>query len=120
MKAILLLLIGAFSLATVSPTFAITSVATTSTTSATTIAQQNANLKNEFKMQKKASKFQRLLQKAGIDFKDPVEKWLWIGLLLWLIGAVMWALPNVWYLAGLVTLAGTICIIVWLVKKFTS
>lgn len=77
MKTVLFLLIGAFLFAT--PSFAITSAV--STTSATTIAQQNANLKKEFKMQKKVEKIKKFLQKGG---SDKLSKGLYI--LLAIIG----------------------------------
>jgi hypothetical protein len=77
MRTVLFLLIGAFLFAT--PSFAITS--TGGTTSATTIAQQNANLKKEFKMQKKVEKIKNFLQKGG---SDKLSKGLYI--LLAIIG----------------------------------
>lgn len=67
MRTVLFMLVGAFCFATVTPTFAITSAV--GTTSTTAIATQSANLKKEFKAQKKMSKFQRLLQKAGGEGK---------------------------------------------------
>ena len=113
LRTTLLLIMGAFLF--IQPVGAI--VSSTHAT-ATTVEQQSSALKKEFKAQKKVAKLQKMLEKAGIDFKDPVKKWLWFGLGLWLLSAVMWALPGLWYLAGLVSLAGTICIIVWLVKMF--
>lgn len=77
MKTVLFLLIGAFLFAT--PSYAITSAV--SATSATTIAQQNANLKKEFKMQKKVEKIKKFLQKGG---SDKLSKGLYI--LLAIIG----------------------------------
>jgi hypothetical protein len=77
MKTVLFLLIGAFLFAT--PSYAITSAV--GTTSATTIAQQNANLKKEFKMQKKVEKIKKFLQKGG---SDKLSKGLYV--LLAIIG----------------------------------
>ncbi len=113
LKTILLLVMGTFMF-----TQPVGAIISSTNASATTIEQQSSALKKEFKGQKKTAKLQKMLEKAGIDFKDPVKKWLWFGLALWLASAVMWALPAIWTLAGIVGLAGTICIIVWLVKEF--
>lgn len=77
MKTVLFLLIGAFLFAT--PSYAITSAV--GSTSATTIAQQNANLKKEFKMQKKVEKIKKFLQKGG---SEKLSKGLYV--LLAIIG----------------------------------
>ncbi len=113
LRTTLLLIMGAFLF--IQPVGAI--VSSTSATT-TTVEQQSASLKKEFKSQKRTAKLQQMLEKAGIDLKDPVKKWLWYGLGLWIAAAVMSLIPGIWYLAGLVGLGGTICIIVWLVKQF--
>jgi hypothetical protein len=106
-----LLLIGAFLF--IQPAQAII---TSTHVEATTIEQRTTELKKEFKAEKKMSKFEKF--KKAFDFKDPVRKWLWLGLVLWIASAVMWAIPGIWYLGGLVSLAGTVCIVVWLIKEF--
>jgi len=77
------------------------------------------------KFQKRIAKFERLFGKssnAGVDFNDPVQKWLWFGLLGWLAGALLYSLgwfiaAPFWYLGYLCWLAGTICIVIWILKK---
>ena len=114
LRITLLLIMGAFMF--IQPVGAITS---STNASATTVEQQTSALKKEFKAEKKAAKLQKMLEKVGIDFKDPVKKWLWFGLALWLASVVLGVIvPGSWYLAGLVGLAGTICIIYWLIKEF--
>lgn len=78
------------------------------------------------KFQKRIQKFERLFGKssgdAGIDFKDPVQKWLWFALLGWLAGALIYSFgyfvaAPFWYLGYLCWLAGTACFVVWILKK---
>ena len=54
-----------------------------------------------------------------IDFRDPVDKWMWFWIFAWGIGLVILFLPGVWVLSSLFFLVGLICLIVWLVKKFS-
>ncbi len=86
--------------------------------------------KKELKKQKKLNKFQKRLDKINakrvkkgkkaieIDFSDPTEKWLWFGLVLLAAAIILGVLPIVWALAGLVGLAGFVCLLIWAVKKF--
>ena len=89
MKTVLFLLIGAFCFAT--PSFAITSAV--GTTSTTTIAQQNANLKKEFKMQKKVEKIKKFLQKGG---EDKLSKGLYVLLAIIGLGFLGMGLVSDW------------------------
>ena len=89
MKTVLFLLIGAFCFAT--PSFAITSAV--GTTSATTISQQNANLKKEFKMQKKVEKIKKFLQKGG---EDKLSKSVYILLAIIGLGFIGIGLVTDW------------------------
>jgi hypothetical protein len=56
----------------------------TNTATATIIAKQNNALKKEFKMEKRQEMTQKSLKKFG--FKDPDNKWLWLGLISWVLG----------------------------------
>jgi hypothetical protein len=56
---------------------------------------------------------------APIDFKDPVDKWLWFWIFGWGLGIVFLFIPVFgWILSSLFFLFGSISLIVWLVKKF--
>jgi beta-lactamase regulating signal transducer with metallopeptidase domain len=76
--------------------------------------------KLQVKAQKKAAFFAKLAKK--IDFKDPVEKWLWFGIFGWgasiLLYILAYAVPFLWILGALAGLFGTVCIVIWLIKKF--
>lgn len=118
----LLLLIGAFFIA--QPSYAM--FETHNTTSTALIEKQKNDLKKEFKVQKRVAKFEKLFKKAGIDFQDPVEKWLWYGIfgcgaavvlsILWRAGTASFGLLGA--LSSLLLLAGIICLVIWVVKKF--
>jgi hypothetical protein len=83
------------------------------------------------------------LAKPGVDFSDPVKKWLWYALSGWAAGILLYIIATVvgvgsvasatttgavstgfgisgilWLVGGLLSLAGTICFVIWLVKKF--
>ena len=122
----LLLLLGAFFL--VQPSYAM--IETHNAVSTTTIEKQKNDLKKEFKMQKRMAKFEKLFQKAAVDFKDPVNKWMWFWIFGWgaaivlsIVGAAavtgLSAGFGIWYLlASLCGLFGSISLIIWVVKKF--
>ena len=64
---------------------------------------------------------------AGIDFQDPVNKWMWFwifgwgaGLLLSILGAATLFSGGgiLWILSYLCWLFGTVSLVIWLVKKF--
>jgi hypothetical protein len=93
----------------------------TTTAASPSIEQQKKDLKKEFKAQKRLAKMERILKRA-IDFNDPVEKWMWFWIFGWGIAVVLstflWS--SVVYLPGLFWAAGTVCLIIWIVKKFGS
>lgn len=75
---------------------------------------------------KKAEKMQKRLAKRfgngeKVDFNDPVEKWFWFWLLGWAAGIVLYtigfAVTPFWYLGYLCWVAGTVCLVIWLLKK---
>jgi hypothetical protein len=128
----LLLLIGAFFL--IQPAYAM--IETHSAQSAATIEKQNNDLKKEFKAQKRMAKLERLFKKAGVDFKDPVNKWMWFWIFGWGAAIVLSVIATaaavggafsggfgIWYALALIGWAaglfGTISLVIWLVKKFS-
>lgn len=121
----LLLLLGAFFL--VQPAFAM--IETHNTVSTAAIEKQKNDLKKEFKAEKRMAKFEKLFKKAGVDFKDPVNKWMWFWIFGWGAGIVISILAaatvtgggfgGLWILSSLCWLAGTVSLVIWLVKKFS-
>jgi hypothetical protein len=141
MKTVLLLLVGLFCFATTQPVLAITSP--TSAVSASMIEKQSKELKKEFNTQKKLNKIERFFAKRGVDFSDPVKKWLWFWVFGWAAALVLiiiagvvvvgtastvasggtttgggFGVAGILYLLGwLCGLFGTISLIVWFIKK---
>ena len=59
-----------------------------------------------------------------IDLRDHTEKWMWYWIIGWAMGALI-TIPAVILSSSLISLtaslffvAGTVCLIIWLVKKF--
>jgi Flp pilus assembly protein TadB len=108
-----------------------TAMIESNTATATTIDKQKNELKKEFKMQKRLSKFEKFFKKAGIDLQDPVNKWLWFAIFGWGAAVVLWIISaavvtttltgfGIWALLGtLCSLFGTVAFVIWLVKKFS-
>ncbi len=140
MKTLLFFIASFLCFATTQPALAITS---STTVSASTIAQQSTELKKEFKIKKKLNLIERAFGKKGIDFSDPVKKWLWFWLFGWLAAVVFYILAAVtavstaatattaagagtgggialiFGILGLVCALGAgVCFVVWLIKKF--
>jgi hypothetical protein len=106
----------------------------TTATSPAQVETQKKELKKEFKAQKRMAKLEKFLKKAGVDFKDPVNKWMWfwifgwgIALLVNIIAAVAvtggaFGAGGLWILLGTIALLaglfGTVSLVIWLVKKF--
>jgi len=81
-------------------------------------------IKRQQKATKRFNKVKNLLAKANIDLDDEVEKWMWFWIFGWgaaialsIIAAIIGSV-IVSALASLVGLAGTVCLVLWLVKKF--
>lgn len=91
--------------------------------------------KKQVRTQKRIAMVQKYLAKnmakKAIDFKDPVNKWLWFGVFGWGAGLVLWILAAavttgggflgggfLGLLASLAWLFGTVAFVIWLVKKF--
>ncbi len=87
--------------------------------------------KQQAKAQKRAAMMQKMMAKNyaknGVDFKDPVNKWLWFAVFGWGAGIVLSLLASAtvtggfgffWLLATLAYLFGTVSFVLWLIKKF--
>lgn len=76
-------------------------------------------------MAKKVAKVAKWFNKKGgkIDFQDPVNKFLWYAIVLWAGALVLSILafgPGIYFLswiAYLLWLAGSVCFVVWILKK---
>jgi hypothetical protein len=91
--------------------------------------------KKQVRTQKRIALVQKYLAKnmakKAVDFKDPVNKWLWFGVFGWGAGLVLWIIAAavvtgggflgggfLGLLASLAWLFGTVAFVIWLVKKF--
>jgi amino acid transporter len=95
--------------------------------SATVIAQQNNKLKKDFKMEKRQEMIQKSAKKFG--FKDPDNKWLWLGLISWVLGGLSYFIallgshasnaiyPFLGKLAVIALIIGAVFLLIWIVKK---
>ena len=123
---------------TLQPALAITSSTVVTTTAA--IEKQKTDLKKEFKREKRFARFLDLAKKAGVDFKDSTQKWMWFWIFSWAAGLVLYivavavvvgsattgsvgglgAIGILGLLAWLLWLFGLVSLVIWLVKKFAS
>lgn len=87
---------------------------------------QFAEKLTEAKMMKKATKASKFLNKKfggdKVDFQSEPDRWMWFWLLGWAAGFVLYTIgwftfAPFWYLGYLCWLGGTICLIIWLLKK---
>jgi hypothetical protein len=109
------------------PLMAITSSSTV--VSSEMIDKQKTHLKNELKAKSKLNKLERLFQKAGIDLKDPIRKWMWycifsiVATLGFFLLAVLSASSSIstaiflTYLTQIAGLAALITGVVFLIKN---
>lgn len=72
-------------------------------------------------LSKKIAKLQKRYGSA-VDFNDPVEKWLWYGVVGCVAGLVLSVLAAatggvLWGLSGLAWTVGVVCLIVWFLKR---
>ena len=92
--------------------------------------------KKEQRQQKRLEKRLKKMEKKGVDFSDPVNKWLWYAIFAWGASVVLSILLSIlfratllggggfglyyllWVLTGLLGLAGGISFVIWLIKKF--
>ena len=70
------------------------------------------------KIEKKFAKKQAKVGDAGVDFSDPVDKWMWFWIFGWGL-AILLGLVGLGTLGWIVGVAGTVALILWLVKKFS-
>jgi amino acid transporter len=99
----------------------------TNTATATVIAQQNNELKKNFKMEKRQEMIQKNLKKSG--FKNPVQKWLWLGLISLILGGLFYFIallgthasnaiyPFLAKLGVVLAILGVVFLLIWIVKK---
>ena len=86
--------------------------------------------KIEKRMEKKVAKFQKRMAKKmadgqKVDFQTEPDKWMWFWIFGWGAGFLLYSFgyfiaAPFWYLGYLCMLAGTVCLIVWLLKKSGS
>jgi amino acid transporter len=122
---ILFMLFAAFSFTTPA-----TAAIEKTSASATMIAQQNNKLKKNFKMEKRQEMIQKSLKKSG--FKDPDNKWLWLGLISWVLGGLSYFIallgshasnaiyPFLGKLAVIALIIGAVFLLIWIVKKIAN
>jgi amino acid transporter len=103
----------------------------TKTATATIIAKQNNALKKEFKMEKRQTMLGKFFNKPGVSFKDPDNKWLWLGLISWVLGGLSYFIallgshasnaiyPFLGKLAVVALIIGAVFLLIWIVKKLS-
>jgi len=87
--------------------------------------------KNQVRMEHRMARVQKFMNSkmgqkllGGLD--DPIDKWFWFWVIGWGAGIVISIIAGaaggftlLWALASLAYLAGSISLILWLVKKFS-
>lgn len=73
--------------------------------------------KQETRLRRLENRLERIAGRAGSgpDFSDPVNKWLWFGL----IGLGLGLLFSIvsFGLAGVVWFAAIVCLVIWIIKR---
>ena len=101
----------------------------TQTTMATVFTKNNTdqsvrttfqrNQSKQFAMDKKMARVERLVERLlaahGYSSNEPVNKWLWAGLVL-ILGSLVLGLLNLGGLAYVAGVVGLVCLLVWLIK----
>lgn len=77
---------------------------------------QKLSLKVSQSKMKKQLKKGNISESSFIDFKDPVNKWMWFWIFGWGIGLIFLFIPGIWIISWLFFLFGTISLIVWIIK----
>lgn len=132
-----ILMFGFSAMATSAVTISTTTTASTVSEKKSDFSVAKTKIIEKFQ-QKIAKKLQKANPNPGVDFKDPVKKWLWYGLTGWVAAVALYIVSAVvgvgsvtagtgaglglagilGLIGGLVGLAGTVCFVIWLVKKF--
>jgi len=97
---------------------------TTATTASTKVDKQTKKqLKRQERFEKRMAKFQAKMEKKGVDFSDPVDKWLWFAIFGWGAAIVLtilsYAIAIFALLSWLAWSFGGVSFIVWLIKKLS-
>ena len=92
------------------------------------IERSKLDKKKAAKLDKKLQKLQKKMENkiakksanadGGVDFSDPVDKWMWFWIFGWGL-AILLGLVGLGTLGWIVGVAGTVALILWLVKKFS-
>jgi hypothetical protein len=70
------------------------------------------------KIAKKASKlFGKRFADEKVDFQTEPDRWMWFWIFGWVIGFVLFFVPFIFYLGWLFWTAGTVCLVIWILKK---
>jgi hypothetical protein len=82
--------------------------------------------KQQYKAEKRVAWFSKVINKkmaksqnkalGGLD--DPIDKWFWFAIIGWGAAILLTFSISTWYLSSLFWLAGTVCAVLWIVKKF--
>ena len=76
-------------------------------------------------LMKKATQVNKIAARLGVDFSDPVMKWLYYAIIGVVAGTVLWTVGAfsfypLTYIAGLIYLGGIICFWYWVYLKFLA
>jgi hypothetical protein len=79
------------------------------------------------RMMKRVAKLEKLFAKKKsqggekVDFKSEPDKWMWFWIFGWgaaiVFSIIGFGVPGFYWLGYLCGLAGTVCLIIWLLKK---
>ena len=94
---------------------AMATVFTKNNTNQSVSATFQRNQSKQFAMDKKMARVERLLAAHGYSSNEPVNKWLWAGLVL-ILGSLVLGLLNLGGLAYVAGVVGLVCLLVWLIK----
>lgn len=90
------------------------------------LRKQKRAAKKQKRFEKRMAKVKDFMEKKGVDFTDPVDKWLWFAIFGWgaaillsiILSIAPWGFWTVGWLISIVGLAATVCFVIWLLKKF--
>ncbi len=82
--------------------------------------------KQQYRAEKRMAWFSKVINqkmaksqnKALGGLNDPIDKWFWFAIIGWGAAILLTFSISTWYLSSLFWLAGTVCAVLWIVKKF--